>query len=496
MHIPPCPGTILVVDDEPGNLRLLTVMLGKYGYEVRTVINGEMALKSVALAAPDLILLDINMPGMDGYEVCRQLKLQEAFRAIPVIFISAFGEVLDKVRAFSMGGVDYITKPFQLEEVIARVQTHLTMRQAQQQIYEQNKQLQREIYERQRVEAALQRMVDDLEQRNNDMSRLNRLSDLLQRSQSLEEVYSVSVPLLAELFPNQSGVLYMVNGETAQFDIALSWGQACPQSCALTPAMCSGFEGGRIHYVENAQHALQCQVPSSTSAYPYLCVQLITRDELLGLLYVDNGPVQDDEDRENWLWLASMVADRFALTLSNLRLREQLREQSIRDPLTGLLNRRYLDDMFTRELDRAVRHQHSIGVIMADIDYFKYFNDSYGHIAGDALLRAVGKFLKEHVRREDIVCRYGGEEFVLVLPESSLEETRRRAEGLRSAIKDIELAPGQPPPRAISISFGVAAVPAHGTMAEAVIQAADRALYRAKAAGRDCVMVADIAAAR
>ena len=133
--------SVIVVDDVPENLRLLIQMLSDEGYHVRTAPSGELALQSIQKSPPDLILLDILMPGMDGYEVCRQLKLNDSLKDIPVIFISALNEVFDKVEAFAIGGVDYITKPFQMEEVLARVQTHLSLRKMRQQLEEQNREL-------------------------------------------------------------------------------------------------------------------------------------------------------------------------------------------------------------------------------------------------------------------------------------------------------------------------------------------------------------------
>ncbi|GEM_PF-1280557 len=150
------PNIILIIDDNSANLAVLAKMLGDKGYTVRLAINGTVALKTVQKSPPDLILLDIMMPELDGYEVCRHLKANEQTRHIPIIFMSALTETLDKVKAFNVGGVDYITKPFQTEEVLARVQTHLSLHQARQQLHTKNLQLQQEIVERQRTESALQ----------------------------------------------------------------------------------------------------------------------------------------------------------------------------------------------------------------------------------------------------------------------------------------------------------------------------------------------------
>ena len=185
------------------------------------------------------------------------------------------------------------------------------------------------------------------------------------------------------------------------------------------------------------------------------------------------------------------VAEDMALALANLRLRETLRSQAIRDPLTGLFNRRYLEETMERELNRVKRQGISLGVIMMDLDHFKEYNDTFGHSAGDELLSALGILLKSQIRGEDIACRYGGEEFLLILPGASLEVALERAESLRQAVKEMhQHHQGLKP---TTLSLGVAVYPDHGDTGLQLIQAADAALYRAKQAGRDRVMAAEYA---
>jgi diguanylate cyclase (GGDEF)-like protein len=187
--------------------------------------------------------------------------------------------------------------------------------------------------------------------------------------------------------------------------------------------------------------------------------------------------------------LAKTVAEQIALALANLKLKETLRIQSIRDPLTGLFNRRYMEESLEREARRVTRKQSTLGVIMFDIDHFKHYNDMFGHAAGDTFLRELGIFLKTSIRTEDIACRYGGEEFVLILPDASLEITRARAEKLREGIKHMNVRYLGQASGPITISLGVAILPEHGFTGEAVLLAADAALYRAKAEGRDKVII-------
>jgi len=184
------------------------------------------------------------------------------------------------------------------------------------------------------------------------------------------------------------------------------------------------------------------------------------------------------------------VADTAAMALASLRLRETLRLQSIRDPVTGLFNRRYLEETLERELSRARRTQAPMGVIMLDIDHFKHFNDALGHAAGDQVLRAVGSVLSANGRPEDIACRYGGEEFLLLLPGASLTVTLARGEAICRSVRAIDSDLRLGVPGGITVSIGVAAFPEHGDTGADLVRMADATLYQAKRAGRDQVLAA------
>jgi diguanylate cyclase (GGDEF)-like protein len=252
----------------------------------------------------------------------------------------------------------------------------------------------------------------------------------------------------------------------------------------------------------NKNHSLLCHHIQSPEPESSLCMPLVAQGEALGVLHIRHTS-QNVELDENGLvtppaeWFTEVkqqlihtVADSLALALANLKLRETLRQQSIRDPLTGLFNRRYLEESLEREVRRAARSQRSLGVIMMDIDHFKHFNDTFGHDAGDTLLRELGVFLRSQVRGEDIACRYGGEEFAIVMPDTTLEVIHQRAEKLREGIKHLNVMSRGKMLGSVSISAGVATFPEHGGTGEAVIRTADAALFKAKQAGRDRVTVA------
>jgi len=234
-------------------------------------------------------------------------------------------------------------------------------------------------------------------------------------------------------------------------------------------------------------------VPDVNSAPPYLCVPLFAEGETLGLLHLRRLSGKSSENTgsiEFSLNLATAVAEEASLALGNLRVRESLHEQSVRDPLTGLYNRRFLEEFLLRELARADRKKHSLSIITLDIDHFKRINDSLGHGAGDIVLRRIGLLLQGFVRQSDIACRVGGEEFSVLLPEASMQIAAQRAENIRKAVQELRLKYEDHDLSGITISLGVAAYPDHGTTPDSLIRAADEALYDAKFRGRDRVVSA------
>jgi len=233
---------------------------------------------------------------------------------------------------------------------------------------------------------------------------------------------------------------------------------------------------------------LICEHLRPSQAPNYFCFPLIGQGKALGLLVLQSGLKEVSPDpvaRRKLLLtkqhLGEAVSNHIALALANLSLRETLRDESIRDPLTDLFNRRYLDETLPRELRRAERDQQALSLIILDVDHFKEFNDKFGHEVGDSLLRSLAAHLNSRTRGHDIACRYGGDEFLLVLPGASLEVACQRAERLREETK--ALGDGS-----VCLSLGVASFPGHGSTATALIRAADLALYQAKAQGRNQVV--------
>jgi diguanylate cyclase (GGDEF)-like protein/PAS domain S-box-containing protein len=362
----------------------------------------------------------------------------------------------------------------------------------------------RDIAERKRVEKELAQSNESLKQtnkelaeRNHEIGLLSEMGDSLHSCVSLDEAYRVVARFSVQLFPDTQGALYATKTSENVLDAVIEWGGAFSGEHEFTPNECVSLRRGRVHSMnhDNPSSSLTCQhLPGSVSNY--ICAPMIAYGEIQGVLHIRTIPdPQASRERvsstfgNSKLGMAGTVADYIGLALANLKLREALRQQSIHDSVTGLYNRRYMKEALERELRRAIRDRRPLGLLMFDIDHFKKFNDTYGHEAGDVILNALGNFLKQQVRGNDIPCRYGGEEFLIILPRSPLDECRKRAEKLREEVKNIEVYHEGKLLPTLSFSVGVAGYPEHGTSLDTLLKVADTALYSAKANGRDRVIV-------
>jgi diguanylate cyclase (GGDEF)-like protein len=330
---------------------------------------------------------------------------------------------------------------------------------------------------------------DQLELRNRESILLAEMGALLQTCVNEEEAERVLCRFATDLWPALSGALGMINPSRNSVEIAVRWGDSDVLAAVSLPEDCWALRRGRPHGSAVAYGQIQCAhiVQGFTGAF--VCVPVMAHGEVLGILHLLR--LAGHELDESELRLATMNAERMGLAIANLRLREALRGQSIRDPLTGLFNRRYMEETFERERYRADRDGNTIGAIMLDLDNFKLFNDTFGHEGGDAVLKEFSQLVLARTRKEDIVCRYGGEEFLIVLPGASLDDTHARAESLLAAIRNIAAVSRGRALGPVSASMGVALYPNHGDTVRSLIRAADDALYQAKAHGRDRVILAE-----
>ncbi len=329
--------------------------------------------------------------------------------------------------------------------------------------------------------------VEELKERNLETSHLVQLGELLQTCVNVEEASQVVAGSAQKLFPGFSGSLYLLNENRTLVETAAEWGgiSSLPM---FSPEDCLALRSGRLTVLEGEQSELRCRHLGEAAGTDFICVPMMAQGESIGLFHLRPSLSGSDVLTDSKKQLATAVAEQTGLAFSNIKLRTTLRNQAIRDPLTHLFNRRYMEEFLELELRRARRSGKNIGILMADIDYFKKFNDTLGHEAGDVLLVSLSRFFESRVRGYDIACRFGGEEFVLILPEATLENSKKRAEALRDEVKKLEVRYQDKPLGTITLSFGVAVFPDHGASPEALLRAADTALYRAKAEGRDRVV--------
>jgi len=332
-------------------------------------------------------------------------------------------------------------------------------------------------------------MVAELQRRDHEMQSLISMDDLLQSCTTQDEAFKVVALAAGELFTGQAGCLAVLHPSGQYLEAVARWGDRPLGEALFSVEDCWALRRGQLHEVSDAQGGLLCRHFVHHPNASYLCVPLTVQGEMLGVLCLVGAATERSKPQVSQLQLAVTVSEAIKLSLSNLKLREKLRAEAIHDPLTGLFNRRYLEETLPRELHRARRGHSPLCIAMLDLDDFKRFNDTFGHGAGDSLLRELGKLVRANLRRSDISCRYGGEEFVLVLPDSSLADAEQRVEQIRAQIKELKIAHGEQLLGALTVSAGVAQADDHVSNPSELLRAADEALYAAKNAGRDRLVI-------
>ena len=357
----------------------------------------------------------------------------------------------------------------------------------------------RDVSEQRALWDDLSRAKIELETEVQERRKMRAVSELLQAVRSREEVRSVLNLHLEHLFPGTSGAVLLFDSSRERMQTLVDWGPEASAHESFQLDTCWAARLGKPYGVDVAGEMALC---SHVAVHPhgrgYLCVPMLADGETLGVFHIRGSSPSGEEGEEGQpgdgdltaaTWRRAIgVAERLALPLANLRLRETLRDLSIRDGLTGVFNRRYLEDALGRELSRAARGRYPVSVVMFDLDHFKRLNDTFGHSVGDEVLRSFGTFLVGGLRGEDIVCRYGGEEFAVILPGSTDITTAERIEALRKEWEAVTGSDRGHEVMSTTFSAGVASGPKDGTTADQLLEAADRALYRAKSNGRNCVV--------
>ena len=342
---------------------------------------------------------------------------------------------------------------------------------------------------RDELEERVRARTSELETFNQDVRRLTELGNLLQASETADEAYSVLNQSLHGIFTGLDGAVYLYRASRNLLEKRADWGSPTGTD-VLGPNDCWALRRGQAHFVGAERAALSCRHVGMRTG-DSICVPMSARGETIGLLHLmDPGDGSGSGLTGAKQSLVVAVAEQTSLALANLELRDTLRLQALRDPLTGLLNRRFVEEWIEREIAQTDNSGRSFGVIMLDVDHFKQVNDVHGHDAGDQILKAVAEAIKGSLRPGDLPCRYGGEEFLVLMADIELAILTTRAEQIRQRVAAIhvEIRGRQLP--APTISGGIAMYPQHGATGSFIIDAADAALYQAKRTGRDRIVLA------
>ncbi len=433
---------VVVVDDTADSLRLLKDILEHAGHAVRAFNNGELALRSVLSEPPELILLDIRMPVMDGFEVCRRIKGNARLESIPIIFISAATDTEDILRAFQAGGIDYVSKPYRREEVIARVQTHVALFRSTQQLI--------------RTEKALRKSEQSLRIAQSVAHLGHWEMDIHTRevtwSDEIYRIFGYEPNGLAASYEAFLSVIHPEDRErvAGQIDCTRSGGDFDIEYRIVLP-------DGRVRVV----HGKGILVSTADNEQPSGIIGTVqSLDEVVGV-------VQDITLRKEMEW--------------------RLEHEARTDFLTGCATRRHFLELASLEFMRIRRYGGELSVLMVDIDHFKGVNDQYGHQAGDLVLQKLVQVCRDILRQEDVLGRLGGEEFAILLVETGRERACHVAERLREAVAAQDNRLDATTTIRVTVSVGIATMDKADTEFAAVLARSDAALYAAKRAGRDRV---------
>ena len=448
-------GEVLIVEDTPASLKLLSDLLGGAGYAVRQAPNGELALWTAEARPPELILLDVRMPGLDGFEVCRRLKDIPSLRQVPVIFLSAQYDTDDKVRGFALGAVDFIAKPFQAEEILARTDAHVRLARAQLQLAQERANLERRVAERtaelEQVASTLAREVQ-IRRANEELLRLSG-----QVFEATQDAILITDP--AGIIVTANPAFTRITGYAAQevvgTDIMRLHAEYTGEAVLLALRQglrSSGCWSGEVQTRRKSGDTYPCLLSASTVHGP------------------DGGVV-------NYVGVFLDISERKA----EQHLIDFL---SYHDALTGLPNRVLMRERFEHARVNAVRDGQQVVLMCLDLDRFKNINDSHGQAVGDKALQVVARFLSGCVREGDTVARQGGDEFQILLQDDALlGRTLALAQTILAGLREELSVDGER--LALTTSIGIAMCPADGDSLDDVLRHADTALVRAKEMGRD-----------
>ena len=506
---------ILIADDNSNNLQLLVNYLSDYGYKILISYSGKKTIQIALAVHLDLILLDVMMPEVDGFETCRHLKTNAKTKDIPIIFMTALADTKDKVKGFKLGAVDYITKPIEQAELLARIQTHLSLQ---------------SLHQRLAKDAARQKLLFEI-------------SDRIHQSLDLQSILQTATKDIRVALACDFVGLARLNNEYASFaasspatdinfelETSLPYNYVCPYSEKYQSGDCTNCDfsnepchkiylQAKIPVVEEQETNTFFQPTFSLQPQKRLIIPILinstklsanfAKTQLVPTLGKKTSP-KSPLNNTLWGWLIVIrsqsspkwemeeidilekITIQLAIGIKQGLLYQQLSQLALLDPLTQVFNRRYFDRQLNLEWRRLKRISSPLSLIMCDVDFFKIYNDTYGHQEGDECLQQIALAISSAIKRPaDILARYGGEEFTVILPNTPVSGAIKVAEDIRVAVKELNIPHHNSlVDSVVTISLGIAStVPNSEDNPNLLLEASDLALYKAKERGRDCIAV-------
>jgi two-component system cell cycle response regulator len=477
------PRTILVADDSPLVLRMLERMLGEAGFSVLTAGDGLEAIEKAFAEDVSLVILDVTMPRMNGYQACRILKTEPLTRAIPVILLTGRDQPGDRFWGLETGADYFVTKDSEPQKILELVQ-RLTSQAPPHGT--------RDPEARRTSVDVLSRVNDLLDRKLFEATTLSEIGRVARSLVHFDETFSSVMTIVARAVDFTVGGMAFVEGDDLDVVLALRR-PAAPEvveeaKARLLEAVNRNFGGSSLGSVQARLVALpgtDTPARTETQLAGFASFPVVTNGRLSGLLALGGrAAARLTPEVESFLGL---VANQAQIVIENSRLFDKIKNLSIRDGLTDLFNHRHSIELLGNEFARVGRYAGPVSVLMMDLDHFKDVNDLHGHLAGDIVLKEVSRVLKDTLRTVDALGRYGGEEFLAVLAHTSREEALQTGERLRRAIHEHVFRVGDKELR-VTVSVGVASHPDDGMDSPmALIREADLALYRAKQGGRNRV---------
>jgi two-component system cell cycle response regulator len=479
---------ILVVDDEPDILSLNRLILEREGWQVITAGDGVDAIQKAIDRAPDLIVLDVMMPRMNGYQVCRLLKSDQQTLGIPIVICTVRSLESEKLYAYTSGADHYLTKPFDPPELVRLVRSILAARPEGQPRRRSDITAPRHPTSTDRILSDVNRLLD---RRLMALTILLHVAGAMAGTLHLDGVLGIVLQSIVNDLGYAGGMIFLAS-ERGLLEERVARAEPLLLDPARHPVFGRALAENKVVSLgpEQLLHDTPAEFCARIHATTTILVPIQSKGSPIGLLVVESAAQVVDRDQREFLLT---LANQTGLAIENANLYARTLQLSITDGLTGIFNYRHFCERLDLEISRSRRYNVPLGLLLIDIDRFKTFNDRFGHLLGDEVLKAVATVIRSNTRDVDVVARYGGEEFCVILQEIGQEEIAAYAERVHAAVATVRIAVPGGGPQGVTVSIGAAVSQGGEPDAQEFIRRADVALYRAKDSGRDRVCVWDAA---